>query len=128
MDQATYESRERHALMVQLCSVENAPLADRQTAREDWRTACINWPDTIGERVGWLLDGCYGKGSYDSARAIADNTRMNRVAALGQMTHVWISTQRGHHTHCRKCDRRIIWGRWLTPTPKGSTLIHWNVA
>ena len=43
-----------------------------------------------------------------------------------ESTHVWISARRGHHTHCRKCDQRIIWGRWLTPTPKGSTLVHWS--
>jgi len=43
-----------------------------------------------------------------------------------ESTHVWVSARVGHHTHCRACDARMIWGRWMTPTPKGSTLVHWS--
>jgi len=62
----TYEQRERDILRADLARVDNEPLADRQAAREDWRKACAETPELVAERVSWLLDGCYGKGSYDA--------------------------------------------------------------
>ena len=69
----------------QLKDVESAPLADRKEAQADWIDAMINCPETVSERVSWLIDGNYGAGSYSRALQIVQNKRMNRVAALAQM-------------------------------------------
>lgn len=87
--QAEYEARERADLWATLRNVEQAPLADRQEARTSWTEALIDNTDHAGEarnlvaeRVGWLLNGSYGKGSHMAAWQILGETRRNRVAAL----------------------------------------------
>ena len=77
--QAEYERRERQMFHAQLREVETAPLADRREARKEFADA-LETPDLVAERVAWLLDGNYGKGSYDAAREVLRRSRMNQVA------------------------------------------------
>jgi hypothetical protein len=80
-----YERNERTRYYNERAQLARAPLADRQDGRDRYLADLRDNPEIIGERVAWLLDGSYGKGAYDVAREIADNPRMNRAAALGQM-------------------------------------------
>jgi hypothetical protein len=80
-----YEARERTRYHQQRSEVECDPLSDRQAARTDWLEAMRDTPQIVAERVSWLLAGDYGYGAMHVAREVATNTRMNRVAGLGQM-------------------------------------------
>lgn len=83
--EAAYRHNEAMRLARQLADVETAPLADRQAARADW-AAALRDPALVAERVGWLLDGCYGRGAYDRAWAIARaSARTNKPAQIGQL-------------------------------------------
>jgi hypothetical protein len=65
--------------------IEKAPLADRQAARAEWHAACQD-PTLVAQRLGWLLDGNYGYGSYLAARSMASLVgRTNRAAGLSHM-------------------------------------------
>jgi len=75
-----YDARERATFHRQLMEVEKAPIRDRQEARAEFAEAMAHDPTLVAERVGWLLNGSYGKGSYDAAREVARNKRMNRSA------------------------------------------------
>ncbi len=77
-----YEANEMKMFHKQLDALEHAPLAERKAAAAEWADALRNHPQTIAERIGWLLNGDYGYGSYVQARRIASSPRMNRVAAL----------------------------------------------
>jgi len=69
-----------------LSEVERAPLADRKEAAARFFEDMRDHPDLVAERVGWLLDGSYGAGEQMMARRILGSPRMNRSAALTQMT------------------------------------------
>jgi hypothetical protein len=83
--QREYEDREAQMFYKQLEGVEKAPLAERKEAATEWGAALQSHPKTVAERVGWLLAGNYGYGSYVKARQVACSPRMNRVASLAQM-------------------------------------------
>lgn len=83
--QREYEDREFREFQNKLREVERAPLAERKESCREFFEAMKDSPDTVAERVGWLIDGSYGYGAHVQARRIADNPRMNRVAALTQM-------------------------------------------
>lgn len=85
--QAEYESRELRRALAEIDAREHAPLRERQEARQEWAEA-LKDPALVGERVGWLLEGCYGHGQYLLAWQIVRSPRMNRVAALGQLVAV----------------------------------------
>lgn len=91
--QADYERRERAELRRRLDEVDKAPLNERKENLRDLEdmfssklARLRDGIETVAERVGWLLDGNYGYGSYLVANEIAANRRMNRVAALTQLT------------------------------------------
>ena len=79
--QQEYEARERRLLTAKLAECVNAPLADRKAAQAEWRKALVEAPDLIAERVGWLIEGCYGFGAYLRAQESL-KSRGNRVAQL----------------------------------------------
>lgn len=79
-----YDMNERIRFNKQLRDVESAPLAERQEARTAWAQALREDPKMIADRIGWLIDGSYGFGSYQAANDVIRNKRMNRTAWLGQ--------------------------------------------
>lgn len=93
--QAEYERRELDEAQRRIREVEKAPLADRKEAAEEFFEAMSERPEIVGERIGWLFGGSYGYGEMMMARQIADNTRMNREAALVQLVGIfeWMSPQ-----------------------------------
>lgn len=64
--------------------IESATLEDRKEGFSEWLDALQNDPDIVIERIEWLIDGNYGFGSYELAREVIGNKRMNRSAWLGQ--------------------------------------------
>ena len=80
-----YDKREIQSHYVNIDATESAPLWDRQAARDEWLHDMRTDPQLIADRIGWLLGGNYGYGSYLISRQIADNKRLNREAALSQM-------------------------------------------
>jgi hypothetical protein len=83
--QQQYESNEARLLARQIEYVEKAPKEDRQAAVLEYSKMLREYPDVLIERIGWLLAGNYGYGSYRKAGDIARSPRMNRPAALAQM-------------------------------------------
>ena len=84
--QAEYERNERDRFHRDLREIDRTPLSERKESCREFFEAMKGDPDLVAERVSWLLDGSYGKGSYDASREVARNTRMNRVAWLTQIT------------------------------------------
>jgi hypothetical protein len=76
-----YEARERAAFLRDLSRTKEQRKEERAEARAEWANA-LNDAFIIPERVGWLLGGAYGYGSYRAAREAAANRRMNRAAWL----------------------------------------------
>lgn len=81
----TPSARDYQEYSRQLQNVEKQSLTDRKAARAEWLDALRNSPETIKERVEWLIDGNYGYVSYYNVRATIQNKRMNRTAYLGQL-------------------------------------------
>ena len=78
--QQEYEMREARLFKDQMREVEMLPLAERQENAREWFNDLMNDQKLIAERVGWLLNGSYGKGSFDSACRVLASPRMNQVA------------------------------------------------
>jgi hypothetical protein len=78
-----YDFRERAEFNRQIQEVERAPLTERKEGFAEYLDDLKNNPALVAERIGWLLNGSYGKGSYDVARQIINSPRMNQTAALG---------------------------------------------
>ena len=78
--QRDYEMRELMAFRKQMEEVEKLPLAERKENAMEWFNDLMNDQKLIAERVGWLLNGSYGKGSFDSACRVLASPRMNQVA------------------------------------------------
>jgi hypothetical protein len=74
------EMRELTAFRKQMEEVERLPLAERKENAREWFNDLMNDQKLIAERVGWLLNGSYGKGSFDSACRVLASPRMNQVA------------------------------------------------
>jgi hypothetical protein len=81
-NQKEYENREVSSFLKQMREVEKLPLADRKEGAASFALAMANDPALVAERVGWLLDGSYGYGSYIKASEVAKSPRMNRAAWL----------------------------------------------
>jgi len=92
----SYELRERDIFHADLRRIEKAPLADRKEGTVNFADAMAHNPVLVAERVGWLLDGSYGKGAYDAAHEVIRTPRMNRVSWLGSAIGAleWRSPQR----------------------------------
>jgi len=86
MEQKAYEDQEIRLYHKQVEEVAKAPLNDRKAGAKEWFEAMRDSPNTVAERVRWLLLGNYGYGSYVKARQIAVSKGMNRVAVLANMT------------------------------------------
>jgi len=78
--QRDYEMRELSMFRKQMEQVERLPLAERKENAREWLNDLMNDQKLIAERVGWLLNGSYGKGSFDSACRVLASPRMNQVA------------------------------------------------
>ncbi len=104
--QQEYEQHEAREFYLQIKSVEDAPLIDRQYGRSKWVYSLTHEPFTIGERVAWMLDGNYGYGAMKAAQSVAHNTRMNRAAWMGQTIAVleWRCSARFAAAEWRKLD------------------------
>lgn len=104
-----YEQREARMFHRELQEVEKAPLRERQEARNEYLEAMKKYPDLVAERIGWIINGSYGKGSYDAARRVLAS-RMNKVA--------WFSTTIAALEW--RCPQAFAVGAWkkLTPAEK----------
>jgi hypothetical protein len=84
--QAEYERNERKLFIANMREVDagwkKLSLADRHEGEADFHHAMAHDPGLVAERVGWILNGSYGKGAYDAAHEVLANKRMNREAWL----------------------------------------------
>ena len=78
----TYEQNERKILMSQLIEITKIPVLERTKNKAEYLETLKNDTNLLTQRVGWLLDGNYGRGSYLVAGEIANNYRCNRPANL----------------------------------------------
>ena len=78
----TYEATERNAFLKQIREIETSPL-NKEAATEFDNILRTN-VDLLIQRIDWLIQGCYGKGSYDATNEVLRNKRMNRHAWLFQ--------------------------------------------
>lgn len=86
MTDTAYQMAELARLGRQLTDVETQPLAHRQAARQAYHEAMRDDPDTVAERVGWLIAGNYGFGACLRAKRIKEaRANANRVAQFGQL-------------------------------------------
>ena len=76
----SYEERELMLFRKQMEETEKLPLAERKANAVEWYNDLLNDHMTVAQRVGWLLNGSYGKGSFDSACRVISSPRMNQVA------------------------------------------------
>lgn len=114
--QEEYESRERSEHLRLVWRLRGAPLAERKEARHGWLTAMQSERDIIAERLQWLFQGAYGKGAQLEAERIANNSRMNREAALGQLLAAveW---------QCADSEARKAWGELPEEVAEGVTRV-----
>jgi len=76
----SYDDRELMAFRRQMEETEKLPLAERKANAVEWYNDLLNDHMMVAQRVGWLLNGSYGKGSFDSACRVLASPRMNQVA------------------------------------------------
>ena len=108
-----HEINEISHYMREVAEVEKAPLHERKEAAAEFYDAMAHHPETVGERVGWLLDGNYGQGAYLKAKQVLGmSKRANKIASLTQMTAgaEW------------RCPFRLAVAAWkkLTPAQKAA--------
>jgi hypothetical protein len=82
--QREYESREIATFHADLKRVEKAPLNERKEDAKEFAEAMASDPALVAERIGWLLDGNYGYGSYVKSREVV-RSKMNAPAWLTQV-------------------------------------------
>lgn len=75
-----YEKREWELFKDQMLQVEMLPLAERKANAVRWFQAISEDHMGVAQKVGWLLNGSYGKGAFDSACRVLASPRMNQVA------------------------------------------------
>jgi len=75
-----YELSEVGRFQRQMRASEDAPLADRKAGAVEWFRALNEDHMGVAQKVGWLLSGNYGEGSYISACRVLNSPRMNHVA------------------------------------------------
>ena len=80
-----YEDRERMKTNQKLNDLSHEPLKIRQENRAEYARAMNITPEIVAERIEWMIEGCYGHGSYLICQDILKRTRMNRIAMLSQM-------------------------------------------
>jgi hypothetical protein len=87
--QSQYEANELSRAIRDEQAVEKLPLKERQENTADFLQNMKNNPQLIGERLGWLLEGNYGKGSHMRAQQVLASPRMNQRAALCHLLAVY---------------------------------------
>ncbi len=116
-----YETRERTEFHQQIKKVEKLPLNERKENARAFAEALKHDPAIVAERVGWLLNGSYGYGSYKAAEQMLKAPRMNHGAWLTLTTAAlewgtpqkmaiaaWKALSGAQQTHLRKLiDREI---------------------
>jgi hypothetical protein len=70
-----YKRIEGSRFFRQIEEIEKSPLNDRIEGYNNLLEYCQLYPNIIAERIQWLLNGSYGKGSYDRAWYIIHNTK-----------------------------------------------------
>lgn len=87
--QAEYERREAQMFQNDLRRVEaewrTLPRAEKADEEAKWLGAMAHDPKLVAERVGWLLAGNYGYGSYKAAHEVIRRPRMNQEGWLVQV-------------------------------------------
>jgi hypothetical protein len=82
----SYEMHELQDAVRKIREVDAAPLVERKKACAAFLDAMKNRPETVGERVGWLIDGNYGYGEMKKAHQVLGmSARANKAA---QLTHL----------------------------------------
>jgi hypothetical protein len=76
-----YDTRSLSEALAHQHEVNGAPLSDRKEACSEFAEA-LRDPALVAERVGWMIDGNYGRGEMLKAKQIVASPRMNRRAAL----------------------------------------------
>lgn len=85
--QAEYERRTLDEAIQREREIDAQSLADRKEAQAQFLEAMRERPDVVAERIGWLLDGNYGRGEMQVARNTT--SRMNRPAIFTQLIAVY---------------------------------------
>jgi hypothetical protein len=80
--QAEYEQREAELLAQKLRVLSEAPKNDRHERANAWLEAMRKDPKIVAQRVGWLIDGNYGYGSYMRVQDIWRAPRADKISAL----------------------------------------------
>lgn len=79
----SYDSQEILKFESEVRATERLPLSVRKKNAAEFLMAMANDPALVSERVGWLIRGDYGYGSYLVAKRVLAR-RMNRVSWLSQ--------------------------------------------
>jgi len=85
--QAEYERNELAAAQRHEREVDAAPLAERKENQGNFLEAMRERPETVAERIDWLLEGNYGYGAR--LVALQATSRMNRPALFAQLIAVY---------------------------------------
>ena len=64
MTEQEYQTNEISRALKLINEVESAPISERKENKKEFLDACVETPETVVERVGWLLNGSYGHGEY----------------------------------------------------------------
>lgn len=83
--QKQYEDREWRMFYEQIRLVESQSIAEKREAAAQYRTACIQYPERVGQEVRHLLAGNYQFAPLEKAKLIVASPSLNRVAELGQL-------------------------------------------
>lgn len=78
-----YDYTARIEFNKQIREVENNTLEERKEGYKNYSDALENNQEWLAEKIGWLIDGSYGYGSYTIAREVVQNNRANKRAWLG---------------------------------------------
>lgn len=86
--QTEYEARERTNFFHEMGEIQKdwgkMPVSERRQEEAEFYETMRDHPTLIAERVGWLLDGNYGQGSYLAAHDVLSRPRMNVEAWMVQ--------------------------------------------
>jgi hypothetical protein len=97
-----YEAREVALVQREMAELERAPLSERKDAAQAFYETMRDDPARVAERIGWIIDGNYGRGHYIMARRILASPRMNRAAAL---TNIAAAAE-------WRCPQRMVAAAW----------------
>jgi len=81
--QQEHEHREALLFRKEMAASEKGSLAERREAAAEFYEAMALDPKLVAERIGWLIDGNYGYGSYKATERVLAS-RMNKEAWLVQ--------------------------------------------